>query len=153
MPTKPATPLPPAPSAALGSVRAFVKIEDGCDRFCSYCIIPKSRGRVRSKAPADLEKEVQDLAAHGIKEIVLVGINLSAYGKGQDFDLLDAVAICDRTPGIARVRLGSLEPDHITDRMIAGLAKIEKILSPVPHLSAKRLHQNLKIHEPPLHGG
>ena len=75
--------------------------------------------------PADLEKEVQDLAAHGIKEIVLVGINLSAYGKGQDFDLLDAVAICDRTPGIARVRLGSLEPDHITDRMIAGLAKIE----------------------------
>ena len=93
-------------------VRAFVKIEDGCDRFCSYCIIPKSRGRVRSKAPADLEKEVQDLAAHGIKEIVLVGINLSAYGKGQDFDLLDAVAICDRTPGIARVRLGSLEPDH-----------------------------------------
>ena len=100
---------PFAPCAISGfgqRVRAFVKIEDGCDRFCSYCIIPKSRGRVRSKAPADLEKEVQDLAAHGIKEIVLVGINLSAYGKGQDFDLLDAVAICDRTPGIARVRLG-----------------------------------------------
>jgi len=89
---------------------------------------------VRSKAPADLEKEVQDLAAHGIKEIVLVGINLSAYGKGQDFDLLDAVAICDRTPGIARVRLGSLEPDHITDRMIAGLAKIEKFC-PQFHIS------------------
>ena len=101
---------PFAPCAISGfgqRVRAFVKIDDGCDRFCSYCIIPKSRGRVRSKAPADLEKEVQDLAAHGIKEIVLVGINLSAYGKGQDFDLLDAVAICDRTPGIARVRLGN----------------------------------------------
>lgn len=69
---------PFAPCAISGfgqRVRAFVKIEDGCDRFCSYCIIPKSRGRVRSKAPADLEKEVQDLAAHGIKEIVLVGIN------------------------------------------------------------------------------
>ena len=128
---------PFAPCAISGfgqRVRAFVKIEDGCDRFCSYCIIPKSRGRVRSKAPADLEKEVQDLAAHGIKEIVLVGINLSAYGKGQDFDLLDAVAICDRTPGIARVRLGSLEPDHITDRMIAGLAKIEKFC-PQFHIS------------------
>lgn len=108
---------------------------------------------MRSKAPADLEKEVQDLAAHGIKEIVLVGINLSAYGKGQDFDLLDAVAICDRTPGIAQVRLGSLEPDHITDRMIGRAGKDRKILSPVPHLPAKRLHQNLKIHEPPLHGG
>lgn len=128
---------PFAPCAISGfgqRVRAFVKIEDGCDRFCSYCIIPKSRGRVCSKAPADLEKEVQDLAAHGIKEIVLVGINLSAYGKGQDFDLLDAVAICDRTPGIARVRLGSLEPDHITDRMIAGLAKIEKFC-PQFHIS------------------
>ena len=128
---------PFAPCAISGfgqRVRAFVKIEDGCDRFCSYCIIPKSRGRVRSKAPADLEKEVQDLAAHGIKEIILVGINLSAYGKGQDFDLLDAVAICDRTPGIARVRLGSLEPDHITDRMIAGLAKIDKFC-PQFHIS------------------
>ena len=65
---------------------------------------------------------------------MLVGINLSAYGKGQDFDLLDAVAICDRTPGIARVRLGSLEPDHITDRIIAGLAKMNKFC-PQFHIS------------------
>lgn len=147
---------PFAPCAISGfgqRVRAFVKIEDGCDRFCSYCIIPKSRGRVRSKAPADLEKEVQDLAAHGIKEIVLVGINLSAYGKGQDFDLLDAVAICDRHPRHCpgAPGLSGAGPHHRPHDCRAG--KDRKILSPVPHLSAKRLHQNLKIHEPPLHGG
>lgn len=128
---------PFAPCAISGfgqRVRAFVKIEDGCDRFCSYCIIPKSRGRVRSKAPADLQKEVQELALHGIKEIVLVGINLSAYGKSKDFDLLDAVAICNNTPGIERVRLGSLEPDHITDRIIEGLSRMDKFC-PQFHIS------------------
>ena len=85
-------------------IRAFVKIEDGCDRFCSYCIIPTSRGRVRSKAPGDLKKEAELLAFHGIKEIVLVGINLSSYGKGEDFDMVDAIKICCETDGIKRVR-------------------------------------------------
>ena len=75
-------------------VRAFVKIEDGCDRFCSYCIIPMSRGRVRSKPLSDLEREIKNLAENGIKEIVLVGINLSAYGKGEDFNIVDAVKLC-----------------------------------------------------------
>lgn len=115
-------------------IRAFVKIEDGCDRFCSYCIIPKSRGRVRSKSLEDLEKEVKNLADNSIKEIVLVGINLSAYGKGEDFDLVDAVEICANTKGIERVRLGSLEPDHITDDIIQRLAKIEKFC-PQFHIS------------------
>ena len=72
-------------------IRAFVKIEDGCDRFCSYCIIPKSRGRVRSKHPDNLREEINSLADSGIKEIVLVGINLSAYGKNENFDIVDAV--------------------------------------------------------------
>lgn len=107
-------------------VRAFVKIEDGCDRFCSYCIIPMSRGRVRSKSLADLKSEVENLAENGIKEIVLVGINLSAYGKNEDFNIVDAVKICAENKKILRVRLGSLEPDHITDKIIDELSKIDK---------------------------
>lgn len=115
-------------------IRAFVKIEDGCDRFCSYCIIPKSRGRVRSKNPELLKTEIEALANSGIKEIVLVGINLSAYGKGEDFDIVDAVKICADTEGITRVRLGSLEPDHITDDIIDRLSAIDKFC-PQFHLS------------------
>lgn len=115
-------------------IRAFVKIEDGCDRFCSYCIIPMSRGRVRSKNPDDLRNEVETLGNHGIKEIVLVGINLSSYGKGKDFNIVDAVKICADNENICRVRLGSLEPDHITDEVIDGLSKIEKFC-PQFHIS------------------
>ena len=112
--------------------------------FAPTALSPNPGGVCAPRLPADLEKEVQDLAAHGIKEIVLVGINLSAYGKGQDFDLLDAVAICDRTPGIARVRLGLSGdgPHHRPHDCRAG--KDRKILSPVSHLPAKRLHQNLE---------
>lgn len=115
-------------------IRAFVKIEDGCDRFCSYCIIPMSRGRVRSKSLEDLKEEIAMLGKNGIKEIVLVGINLSSYGKGQDFNIVDAVKICNDDPNIKRVRLGSLEPDHITDEVIEGLAQFEK-LCPQFHIS------------------
>lgn len=117
-----------------GRIRAFVKIEDGCDRFCSYCIIPTSRGRVRSKNPEDLTAEVKTLAQNGIKEIVLVGINLSAYGKNENYDIADAVKICSDTDGILRVRLGSLEPDHITDEIIEKLADCEKFC-PQFHIS------------------
>jgi len=117
-----------------GRVRAFVKIEDGCDRFCSYCIIPKSRGRVRSKPLEDLKQEVADLAANGIKEVVLVGINLSAYGKGTDFNIADAVETCAGVDGISRIRLGSLEPDHITDSIISRLSTVHKFC-PQFHIS------------------
>ncbi len=117
-----------------GRIRAFVKIEDGCDRFCSYCIIPKSRGRVRSKSPESLKKEIDALADNGIKEIVLVGINLSAYGKGENFDIVDAVKLCAQNKKILRVRLGSLEPDHITDNIIDELSQIDKFC-PQFHLS------------------
>lgn len=115
-------------------IRAFVKIEDGCDRFCSYCIIPKSRGRVRSKSLDMLKNEIDKLANGGIKEIVLVGINLSAYGKGEDFNIVDAVKICNGNGKIKRIRLGSLEPDHLTDEVIEGLAECEK-LCPQFHIS------------------
>ncbi len=115
-------------------IRAFVKIEDGCDRFCSYCIIPTSRGRVRSKSLDNLKNEIKTLGENGIKEIVLVGINLSAYGKGKDYNIVDAVRICAEDKNILRVRLGSLEPDHITDDIISGLAQIDKFC-PQFHIS------------------
>ncbi len=115
-------------------IRAFVKIEDGCDRFCSYCIIPTARGRVRSKPLEQLKEEIDNLGNNGIKEIVLVGINLSSYGKGENFNLTDAVKICCENKNILRVRLGSLEPDHITDEIIDTLSGYVK-LCPQFHIS------------------
>lgn len=114
--------------------RAIVKIEDGCDRFCSYCIIPKARGRVRSKDIADIKNEVDLLSGNGYREIVLVGINLSAYGKGSDLDLADAVFAAAENENIERVRLGSLEPDHLTDGLLEKLSRCEK-LCPQFHIS------------------
>ena len=114
--------------------RAIVKIEDGCDRFCSYCIIPKARGRVRSKPIEDIVKETEALAASGFTEVVLVGINLSAYGKDTGDRFYDAVKAAADVDGIKRVRLGSLEPDHLTDEVLCNLAKIDK-LCPQFHIS------------------
>lgn len=94
-----------------------MKIEDGCNRFCSYCIIPYARGRVRSKSLGDIKLEAQGLADKGYKEIVLVGINLSAYGSDiGGINLADAIeAVCD-IEGIERVRLGSLEPERLDEK-------------------------------------
>ena len=114
--------------------RAIVKIEDGCDRFCSYCIIPTARGRVRSKPLADIKTEVEALAQNGYIEVVLVGINLSAYGKDTGEKFTDAVKTASSVEGIKRVRLGSLEPDHITDEVISELSKLQK-LCPQFHIS------------------
>lgn len=114
--------------------RAFMKIQDGCDRFCTYCIIPFARGRIRSRAVSDIKAEAQRLAANGYCEIVLVGINLTSYGKGEDYNICDAVdAVCE-VNGIKRVRLGSLEPDHITDEMLNRF-KIQPKFCPQFHLS------------------
>lgn len=114
--------------------RAFVKIEDGCNRFCSYCIIPYARGRVRSKPLDVLKKEAEDLAMAGFMEIVLVGINLSAYGQEFDADIYDAVrTVCD-VDGIERVRLGSIEPERMTRGMLEKLAKLDQFC-PHFHLS------------------
>ncbi len=114
--------------------RAFIKIEDGCNRFCSYCIIPYARGRVRSKQLDDLKAELKTVADNGYKEVVLVGINLSAYGLGEDFNLADAVECACNTPGIERVRLGSIEPEQMDDEMIARLTAQSKFC-PQFHLS------------------
>ncbi len=110
-----------------GRTRAFVKIEDGCNRFCSYCIIPYARGRVRSKPLEVLQKEVSDLAQKGYREVVLVGINLTAYGQDCGLCIADAVECVCAVEGICRVRLGSIEPDHMTDALVARLAACEKL--------------------------
>ncbi len=114
--------------------RASVKIEDGCNRFCSYCIIPYARGRVRSKPLDELKAEIAALEKNGFSEIVLVGINLSAYGMGTNKNIVDAVRLAASFDGIKRVRLGSLEPDHITDEIIEGLSKIPEFC-PQFHIS------------------
>ncbi len=119
-----------------GHTRAFLKIQDGCDRFCSYCLIPTARGRSRSKALEDIDKELKALSENGYSEIVFVGINLSDYGKNTLYSLPDALRLAEKYAGIKRVRLGSLEPDHITDSMIEQLKGITK-LCPQFHISVQ----------------
>lgn len=114
--------------------RANVKIEDGCNRFCSYCIIPYARGRVRSKPLETLKEEISALEKSGFSEIVLVGINLSAYGTDIGSSLAEAVETVASFKGITRIRLGSLEPDHITDEVIERLSAVEKFC-PQFHIS------------------
>ena len=106
--------------------RAYMKIQDGCDRYCSYCIIPKARGHIRSKPLEEIKKEAQSLSESGFLEIVLVGINLSSYGKDEGINLCDAVDTVCSVEGIKRVRLGSLEPDHISDDMLKRFKNQEK---------------------------
>ena len=113
--------------------KAFLKIEDGCDRFCSYCIIPYARGRVRSKPIEEIKKEVSSLVKNGFKEVVLIGINLSAYGKESGLNLADAVEAA-AGEGIDRIRLGSMEPDQFSDDVIDRLSKVKQ-LCPQFHLS------------------
>lgn len=116
-----------------GRTRAFVKIEDGCESYCSYCIIPKARGPVRSKPAQDIKSELQGLAKKGFKEAVLVGIDLSSYGKDIGLSLVDALsAACDTD--IERVRLGSLEPNVITPEFIGSVLALKKVC-PHFHLS------------------
>lgn len=107
--------------------RAYIKIQDGCNQFCSYCIIPYARGRVRSKPPEELTEELRQLAAKGYAEVVLAGINLTAYGQEWGGSLCDAVEAACAVPGIRRVRLGSLEPDMLDEAAVDRLAAQEKL--------------------------
>lgn len=116
------------------NTRAFVKIQDGCNMFCTYCIIPYSRGNFRSKPIEDIILEVEQLAKAGYKEIVLVGINLSFYGIDCGKRLVDAVEAVCGINGIERVRLGSIEPEMITESDIVRLSRLKK-LCPQFHLS------------------
>ncbi len=109
--------------------RAVIKVQDGCNNFCSYCIIPYARGRICSRKPESVLEEIDKIANKGIKEVVITGIQVSSYGK--DFDnnyrLIDLLEEINKIRGIERIRLGSLEPVIITDEFCARISKIEKL--------------------------
>ena len=131
-----------------GHTRAFVKIQDGCNQFCSYCIIPYARGRIRSRRPGEILKEIRTIAGKGIREVVLTGIHVSSYGLEWDartdnvpFDplksgafLLDLMEEIRKIPGIERIRLSSLEPRIMTEEFVKGIAGMPEVC-PHFHLS------------------
>ena len=108
--------------------RAFVKIEDGCTEFCTYCIIPYARGPVRSRSLNSIVDEVTTLSRNGFREIVLTGIHLASYGRDiKEYSLIDVIEAVARVEGIKRVRLGSIEPRIITEEFVTRLASIDKL--------------------------
>ena len=133
--------------------RAYVKVQDGCNNFCTYCIIPYTRGRIRSRNPKDVVEEVIRLAKRGIKEVVITGINLSSY-EYEGNDLLKLLNLVSEIDGIERIRMGSLEPRIITDEFLEAISKNEKIC-PHFHLSLqsacndtlKRMNRKYTIEE------
>lgn len=109
--------------------RAVIKIQDGCNRFCSYCIIPYARGGIRSRNPQEVITEITEIAKKGIKEVVITGIHLASYGKDYKphIPLIELLKEVNKIEGIKRIRLGSLEPTLMTKEFIEGLAKLEKV--------------------------
>lgn len=135
--------------------RAYLKIQDGCNQFCSYCIIPYVRGRIRSRKPEHVLEEVRNLSKNGYKEVVLTGIHLSSYGKDlEEGSLIEVIEEINKIEGIERIRLGSLEPRIITEEFAERLGKVEKIC-PHFHLSLqsgcdetlKRMNRHYSIEE------
>lgn len=117
-----------------GHTRAFIKVQDGCNRQCAYCVIPRARGQVRSRSEASILKELQALAAAGYKEVVFSGINLPSYGQDTGTNLIELIEHSAEVEGIERIRLGSLEPDVLSDEHIVRMSKVKK-LCPQFHLS------------------
>ena len=109
--------------------RAVIKIQDGCDRFCSYCIIPYARGRVRSRRPEHILSEIGKIAKEGIKEVVITGIHIASYGRDfkEQYQLIDLLEEMNEVEGIERIRLGSIEPLLITEEFVNRLAKLSKV--------------------------
>ena len=109
--------------------RAFIKVQDGCNQFCSYCIIPYARGRVRSRNAESIIKEITQIAQNGIKEVVITGIHVASYGRdfGNENGLIELLEKINEIEGIKRIRLGSLEPKIITEEFMQRLSKLEKI--------------------------
>ena len=111
--------------------RAVIKVQDGCDRFCSYCIIPFARGHIRSRKPENVISEITKIAQIGIKEVVITGIHIASYGKDFDIEpeyrLIDLLEEIQKVDGIQRIRLGSLEPTLITEEFVTRLKKLSKI--------------------------
>ena len=109
--------------------RAFIKVQDGCNQFCSYCIIPYARGRVRSRNAESIIKEITQIAQNGIKEVVITGIHVASYGRdfGNENGLIELLEKINEIEGIKRIRLGSLEPKIITEEFMQRLSKLEKM--------------------------
>ena len=109
--------------------RAVIKVQDGCDRFCSYCIIPYARGRVRSRKPENVISEIEKISKKGIKEVVITGIHIASYGKDfkEEYRLIDLLEEINKIDGIERIELGSIEPLLITEEFVKRLKKLEKI--------------------------
>ena len=109
--------------------RAVIKVQDGCDRFCSYCIIPFARGKVRSRKPESVIQEIKEIAKSGIKEVVVTGIHVASYGRDfkEDYRLIDLLEEINKIDGIERIRLGSIEPLLITEDFMERLIKLEKV--------------------------
>lgn len=124
--------------------RAVIKVQDGCNQFCSYCIIPYARGRIRSRKPQSILKEITQISQAGIKEVVITGIHVASYGKDfekdaileinqdlqkekEEYFLIDLLEDIQKIQGIQRIRLGSLEPTLMTEEFVARLAKLDKI--------------------------
>ena len=134
--------------------RAFVKVQDGCNNFCTYCIIPYTRGRIRSRLLSEVVLEVENLGKQGVREIVITGINLSSYSDDEGHDLLDLIQAVSNVDTILRVRMGSLEPRVITDRFLSGISEDKKVC-PHFHLSLqsacnetlKRMNRHYTIEE------
>lgn len=126
------------------NIRESVKIEDGCNNFCSYCIIPYVRGRVRSRKIEDITQEVENLVKSKVKEVVLVGIEIASYGKDLEnsTSLIDVIEAVNKIEGLDRIRLGSIEPRVLTDEVIERLANVEKLCHHF-HLSVQSLDDNV----------
>ena len=109
--------------------RAVIKVQDGCDRFCSYCIIPYARGRVRSRKPESVISEIKKIAKNGIKEVVITGIHVASYGKDfkEKIGLIELLEEINKIDGIQRIRLGSIEPTLIDEEFVTRLKKLNKI--------------------------
>ena len=109
--------------------RAVIKVQDGCDRFCSYCIIPFARGKVRSRKPESIIEEITKIAENGIKEVVITGIHVASYGRDfkNDYRLIDLLEEVNGISGIERIRLGSIEPLLITEEFMERLIKLKKV--------------------------
>ncbi|MCR5581574.1 MAG: MiaB/RimO family radical SAM methylthiotransferase, partial [Pseudobutyrivibrio sp.] len=134
--------------------RAFVKVQDGCNQFCTYCIIPFARGRIRSRDIDDVVSEVTGLADAGYKEVVITGIHLSSYGSGYDYDLADLLERVQQIEHIERIRMGSLEPQIVTEDFASRVSALSK-MCPHFHLSLqsgcdsvlKRMNRKYTIEE------
>lgn len=115
-------------SRTTGHTRAFLKVQDGCNQFCSYCVIPYARGRIRSRKQEDVLQEVRKLVENGYREIVLTGIHLSSYGKDWDEPCLaELIGAVHQIPGVGRIRLGSLEPRIITEGFLEKMDRLPKL--------------------------